>query len=36
MYLGRVGPPTFAAAIALERRNSSDEFRYVYEGVIVG
>jgi trk system potassium uptake protein TrkH len=36
MYLGRVGPLTFAAAIALERPNSSGEFRYAYEDVIIG
>lgn len=36
MYLGRVGPLTFAAAIALDRPNTSGEFRYAYEDVIVG
>lgn len=36
MYLGRVGPLTFAAAIALERPNTAGEFRYAYEDVIVG
>jgi len=36
MYLGRVGPLTFAAAIALDRPNASGEFRYAYEDVIVG
>lgn len=36
MYLGRVGPLTFAAAIALGRPTASGEFRYAYEDVIVG
>jgi trk system potassium uptake protein TrkH len=36
MYVGRVGPLTFAAAIALERPNAAGEFRYAYEDVIVG
>lgn len=36
MYLGRVGPLTFAAAIALGRPNAAGEFRYAYEDVIVG
>lgn len=36
MYLGRVGPLTFAAAIALEHPNAAGEFRYAYEDVIVG
>ena len=36
MYLGRVGPLTFAAAIALDRPNAAGEFRYAYEDVIVG
>jgi len=36
MYVGRVGPLTFAAAIALSRPNASGEFRYAYEDVIVG
>ena len=36
MYLGRVGPLTFAAAIALRRRSPRGEFRYAYEDVIIG
>ena len=36
MYLGRVGPLTFAAAIALPRPTSEGEFRYAYEDVVVG
>jgi hypothetical protein len=36
MYVGRVGPLTFAAAIALARPNSAGEFRFAYEDVIVG
>jgi trk system potassium uptake protein len=35
MYLGRVGPLTFAAAIALPRRSRS-AFRYAYEDVVIG
>jgi trk system potassium uptake protein TrkH len=35
MYVGRVGPLTFASAIAL-RRELKDEFRYAYEDVIIG
>lgn len=35
MYLGRVGPLTFAAAIALHGRSARD-FRYAYEDVVVG
>jgi trk system potassium uptake protein TrkH len=35
MYLGRVGPLTFAAAIALRARRSGG-FRYAYEDVVVG
>lgn len=33
MFVGRVGPLTFAAAIALRRRG---EFRFAYENVVVG
>jgi trk system potassium uptake protein TrkH len=36
MYVGRVGPLTFAAAIALRRRTRRGEFRYAYEDVIIG
>lgn len=36
MYVGRVGPLSFAAAIALSRPNSAGEFRYGYEDVIIG
>ena len=36
MYVGRVGPLTFAAAIALPRPTSEGEFRYAYEDVVVG
>jgi trk system potassium uptake protein len=36
MYMGRVGPLTFAAAIALARPTSRGEFRYAYEDVVVG
>ena len=36
MYLGRVGPLTFAAAIALRRPTLAGEFRYAYEDVIIG
>jgi len=36
MYLGRIGPLTFAAAIALDRPTLSGEFRYAYEDVIIG
>jgi trk system potassium uptake protein TrkH len=35
MYVGRVGPLTFAAAIALRKRPAG-EFRYAYEDVVVG
>ena len=35
MYVGRVGPLTFASAIAL-RRGLKGEFRYSYEDVIIG
>ncbi len=36
MFLGRVGPLTFASAIVLRERTGSGEFRYAYEDVVVG
>jgi trk system potassium uptake protein TrkH len=36
MYVGRIGPLTFAAAIALSRYNLRGEFRFAYEDVVVG
>ncbi len=36
MYLGRVGPLTFAAALALKQRVPSRRFRYAYEDTVVG
>ena len=36
MYLGRVGPLTFATAIALARPRLGGEFRYAHEDVIIG
>jgi trk system potassium uptake protein len=36
MFVGRVGPLTFAAAIALSRPTTRGEFRYAYEDVVVG
>lgn len=36
MYVGRVGPLSFAAAIALDPDPSASEFRYAYEDVIIG
>ena len=36
MYVGRVGPLTFASAIALRRPSTAGEFRYAYEDVIIG
>lgn len=36
MYVGRVGPLTFAAAIALRRPYVGRGFRYAYEDVVVG
>jgi trk system potassium uptake protein len=36
MYVGRVGPLTFAAAIALARPTVSRHFRYAHEDVVVG
>ena len=35
MYLGRVGPLTFAAAIALRMQRTA-EFRYAHEDVVIG
>lgn len=36
MYMGRVGPLTLAAAVALERPDQAREFRYAREDVIIG
>ena len=36
MYVGRVGPLSFAAAIAFEPDPGSSEFRYAHEDVIIG
>lgn len=36
MFLGRVGPLTFASAIALRARTPGREFRYAYEEVVIG
>lgn len=36
MFLGRVGPLTFAAAVALRAPTPAGEFRYAYEEVVVG
>jgi trk system potassium uptake protein len=36
MYLGRIGPLTLAAAIALQQRHATRELRYAYEDVVVG
>jgi trk system potassium uptake protein len=36
MYLGRVGPLTFAAAIALRRGPGDRQLRYAYEDVVIG
>lgn len=36
MFVGRVGPLTFAAALALARARSVGRFRFAYEDVIVG
>jgi trk system potassium uptake protein TrkH len=35
MFLGRVGPLTFAAAITLRRRKA-DSIRFSFEDVVVG
>lgn len=36
MFIGRVGPLTFASALARRVRMPSERFRYAYEDVIVG
>lgn len=36
MFVGRVGPLTFAAAVALKRYRRSNDYHYAYEDVIVG
>jgi len=36
MFIGRVGPMTLAAAIALRSRTPGTEFRYAYEDVAIG
>ncbi len=36
MYVGRTGPLTLAAAIALKEPKKAGEFRYAYEDVIIG
>ena len=36
MFVGRVGPLTFAAALARSRPAPGDAFRYAYEDVVVG
>ena len=36
MFLGRVGPLTFAAALAMRARRHEGEWRYAYEDVVVG
>jgi trk system potassium uptake protein TrkH len=36
MYVGRVGPLSFAASIALPEARPAREFRYAYEEVVVG
>lgn len=36
MYLGRVGPLTFTAAIALRDPREKDRFRFAYENIMVG
>jgi trk system potassium uptake protein TrkH len=36
MYIGRVGPLMFAAAIALKRAPASRQIRYAYEDVVIG
>ncbi len=36
MFVGRVGPLTFAAAVARRVRLPSERFRYAYEDIIVG
>jgi trk system potassium uptake protein len=36
MFVGRVGPLTLAAALALGRRRGNGRFRFAYEDVVVG
>lgn len=36
MFFGRVGPLTLAAALAKERKQATEDFRYAYEDVVVG
>ena len=36
MFVGRVGPLTFAAAVALKRYRRSNDYHYAYEDVVVG
>jgi trk system potassium uptake protein len=36
MFVGRVGPLTFAAALAMAARRSGGPYRYAYEDVVVG
>lgn len=36
MFVGRVGPLTFAAALALRRNRQANDYRYAYEDVVVG
>jgi trk system potassium uptake protein TrkH len=36
MFIGRVGPLTFAAALLTRRRLDEDQFRYAYEDVAIG
>lgn len=36
MFVGRVGPLTFAAALAIKRHRHANDYRYAYEDVVVG
>jgi trk system potassium uptake protein len=36
MFMGRIGPLTFAAALAMRRPVRAREFRYAYEDVVIG
>jgi trk system potassium uptake protein TrkH len=36
MFVGRVGPLTFAAALAVAAAEQDVRFRYAYEDVVVG
>lgn len=36
MFVGRVGPLTFAAALVLRRHRQASNYRYAYEDVVVG